>query len=560
MHYTHLFLLSLLCFSLTLSDPTTTTASIYYSKTTGKYKITQGILDPQAVATIRYTDSYERDGWDYLALSSYEGDDSKYADHIKAYGMGYLEGVITSKRIYPFYLNMKASEYYKNPNTDMPELTRQFLIENLSYMKTMSLQYKDTDPYWDQVYNFYRQMMGLIDGYNSVAPIHEQINAIDFQILISISDLGEIEYWKNPSARPNYAAMTKEEIIDFVEMHTHCSALIKVAPDFSDVWFGHNTWTSYNQMIRIFKEYKFITNTNVEASQVVYFSGFPGILNSNDDFYITNNDLYISETTHSVFNTTLYDYLTPHSLLSWMRTILANRLGHNGREWGEVFVRENSGTYNNQFMILDLSKINTTAKTIEDEALYIVEQLPGFHYEGDATHVLRKGYYPSYNVPFLESTRRTAGYYEKLESDPSMRETYDYYSCARANIFRRDNGKVSDMESFKKMLRYNDYVNDVLSNGNPSSTIASRRDLLIKEGSIRACFGAIDVKAASINEIKGKQNKKIHIIAGPTNENVETFEWSTSTCMSEDSVRWSHYGHVDKYDFGWVEYNTELFS
>lgn len=545
--------------SVTPQTPTTTTANIYYSKTTGKYTVTEGPLDPSAVASITYTTSYETTGWDYLTLSSYQGTDNKYPDYIKSYAMGYLEGVITSKRIYPFYLNMRSYHFHKHPNTSMPSITKQFLIENMEYMKQKALQYRTTDPYWDQVYNFYKQMTGLIDGYNSVAPLHEQINHIEFQVLNAVSDVDEMEYWKNPSARPNYESMTTQEIIDYVETHTHCSALIKIAADYSDIWFGHDTWTSYNKMNRIFKEYKYKTNTNVEASQVVAFSGFPGILASIDDFYITDNDLYITETTNSVFNTTIYDELTPKCLLSWIRTLVANRMAHTGKEWAEIFVKENSGTYNNQFDILDMKLINLTSKTIEQGALYIVEQLPGFYDMADVTHVLKRGYFPSYNIPYFDSTRRRAGYYEKIAGDPTLKDSYDYHTCIRANMFRRDQGKVVDMQSFKKLMRYNDYLNDPLTKGNPSNSIACRRDLLEKEGTARMCFGDIDSKVASINEVKGVKNKKIHIIAGPPNENVETFDWRTTKCRMDNPVRWTYYGQVEKYDFDWVEYNTQLF-
>ena len=35
------------------------------------------------------------------------------------------------------------------------------------------------------------------------------------------------------------------------------------------------------------------------------------------------------------------------------------------------------GTYNNQYMILDLKKINLT-NSIDDGALWVVEQIPGY--------------------------------------------------------------------------------------------------------------------------------------------------------------------------------------
>ena len=79
----------------------------------------------------------------------------------------------------------------------------------------------------------------------------------DFQILAAMSDLDELNYWNNPSAIPKFSEMTAKEIEDFVSLSTHCSSLIKLDPEYKDIWFGHNTWSGYNEMARMFKEYKF---------------------------------------------------------------------------------------------------------------------------------------------------------------------------------------------------------------------------------------------------------------------------------------------------------------
>ena len=120
-----------------------------------------------------------------------------------------------------------------------------------------------------------------------------------------------------------------------------------MAADYSDVWFGHNTWTSFASMTRIFKEYKFKTNNKSEKALTIAMSSYPGAINSIDDFYITSQDLFVTETTNSIFNNSLYDLLSPESLLVWQRVMVANRLSTTGKEWVEIFARYNSGTYNN---------------------------------------------------------------------------------------------------------------------------------------------------------------------------------------------------------------------
>ena len=49
-----------------------------------------------------------------------------------------------------------------------------------------------------------------------------------------------------------------------------------------------------------------------------------------------------------------------------------------------------SGTYNNQYMIIDLKEIELK-QTIKDNALWVVEQIPGYVAGGDQTAILRAG-------------------------------------------------------------------------------------------------------------------------------------------------------------------------
>lgn len=82
-------------------------ANVYYSSITGKYKFIQSTsIDPNAVASATYYKDYEKEGWDKLQISSYQGTDNKYKDYVKSYAMGYLEGILTYERIYSYYTNL----------------------------------------------------------------------------------------------------------------------------------------------------------------------------------------------------------------------------------------------------------------------------------------------------------------------------------------------------------------------------------------------------------------------------------------------------------------------
>jgi len=529
-------------------------ASVYYIKTTGKYQVVEGSIDRMAAAYAKYTPSYEKKGWDFLVLSSYDGIDDKYSDEVKNYAMGYLEGVLTYKRIYPSYYNLNNYKYYKNNGT-MPNSTYEFFQKNLEFMKNMTTLYKDNDSYWHEVNNLYMQMRGLHEGYNSKVPINEKIDLVHFQTVISLGDVDEIGNWKKED-RPDYSKMSTEELMNYIELRSHCSAFLKVADDLSDVWFGHNTWTTYNKLIRIYKEYKYVPNSQFPIkSKSITMSSYPAAVNSQDDFYITDANLYIAETTNHVHDLNLFDLLSPNTLMCWMRTMVANRLTDDAYSWAQVFSKYNSGTYNNQFQVLDLKLIDTENKRISPGAFYVVEQLPGSCDVQDVTDNLKKGYWPSYNTPFIRSVREKSGVIDAIIQNPNLTVTQDYDTCARAKIFRRDQNKVKDILTYQKLIRYNDYKNDEFSEGQPNLSIAARYDLNEENPS---CYGCTDAKFASINEIKTTGKKIVHIIAGPTTDGQEPFIWSQARCKDTDEIRFKIIGQVDEYNFDWIDYEITL--
>uniref|UniRef100_H2ZST5 Phospholipase B-like n=1 Tax=Latimeria chalumnae TaxID=7897 RepID=H2ZST5_LATCH len=124
-----------------------------------------------------------------------------------------------------------------------------------------------------------------------------------------------------------------------------------------------------------------------------------GALESLDDFYLLSSNLVVLQTTNLVFNETLFKSVTPKSLLAWQRVRVANMMANSGKSWAQTFASYNSGTYNNQYMVLDLKQI-TLKKEIRKGALYIVEQIPTFVEFSDQTTLLRTvRYWPSYSIP-----------------------------------------------------------------------------------------------------------------------------------------------------------------
>lgn len=56
-----------------------------------------------------------------------------------------------------------------------------------------------------------------------------------------------------------------------------------------------------------------------------------------DDFYLSESGLVVLETTDHIFDPTVFDALSTHTLLSWQRVRTALLLANSGEEWVSIF-------------------------------------------------------------------------------------------------------------------------------------------------------------------------------------------------------------------------------
>merc|ERR1719401_28124 len=153
--------------------------------------------------------------------------------------------------------------------------------------------------------------------------------------------------------------------------------------------------------------------------------------------------------------------------------MVANQLATSGPEWMRIFQKHNSGTYNDQWMVVDYSKF-TPGEPLPEGVLTVGEQLPGyFHYE-DQTETLSYGYWPSYNVAFYPETGRL------IKQDVTVKTkgfAFSYQMAPRAQVYRRDQGTVRSDEDMQRMMRYNQFQTDPIARGDPCNQPACRQDL-----------------------------------------------------------------------------------
>eukprot|EP00049_Salpingoeca_infusionum_P011479 m.199418 g.199418 ORF g.199418 m.199418 type:complete len:533 (-) comp14943_c0_seq1:2649-4247(-) len=433
------------------------------------------------------------------------------SDQDQYYAAGYLEGVLTASEIYDQHHNLLAvfSSLANGPNQNMTS----FLKTQTAWVDA-NVKNNTQDPFWVQVGLIMAQYQGLQDGYDSVAPSNMSLDWFAFALLNGCGDMFDLIPKTDSTQKPNFEKMTTAEFKSYRQTTGHCSALVKLTDDFSQMYMSHSSWFNYQVTMRILKHYNFQAKNSV--TKKLTFSSYAGFLESLDDFYLMDAGLVMLQTTNNVF-TDLDKYIVPQSLLSWIRVRVACALATDGQSWSEYMSRHNSGTYNNQYMVVDLNKF-TPGQPLPDGLLWVSEQIPGTFQYGDQTAILAKGYWPSYNVPFYENIYNMSGYPAMVEKHGTGQS---YQLAPRAMIFRRDQSTVVDMDSFKAIMRYNNYLNDPLANGDPWAAICSRGDLASTNASPDGCY---DTKVTNYDRALKMQSE---VVNGPTvSHGLPPFSWT----------------------------------
>ena len=294
---------------------------------------------------------------------------------------------------------------------------------------------------------------------------------------------------------------------------------------------------------RLYKTYSLPVQRNGEwAVHTVGFSSSPSWLSSIDDWYMTANtsDLAVIETSHGINNKALYKKLTPDSVLCWIRTIVANTLATDGASWAETFSYNHSGTYNNEWQVIDLNKFTVGKQPTKDDGLLtILEEIPGqIHWEDMTDTLGKEGFWPSFNVPYFSDIQRAAGY------TPS-----DWTDDDRHCLFTQLQESVVDMDTMERVMRHNDFKHDKCSHHNAcTGAIACRADLGVVG---KQMFGALDAKWSSYTH--GYKTLKTQANAGPTHDTQPVFCWSPA---SKDP----HYGHPTCFNFTTTEMVPHQFA
>lgn len=507
-------------------------ATVYWLKAEKSFQV-KDILDKSGQAYGFYNNSVQTTGWGILEIKAGHGNQA-VSNEILMYAAGFLEGYLTAPHMSDHVANLYSQLIQ---TATIEEKVKDFMRKQDKWTRQQIKNNKD-DPFWRHAGYLIAQLDGLYMGTKEWAKRQKKTPLTEFQVqfLNVVGDLLDlIPSFNSNSPRFDYNIIPQGPQSYQWDMG-HCSALIKVLPGYENVYFAHSSWFTYAATLRIYKHWDFRIDDPQTSSGRASFSSYPGFLMSLDDFYILGSGLVMLQTTNSVFNTSLLKQVVPESLYAWQRVRIANMMADSGKSWAQIFEKENSGTYNNQYMVLDTNKIKLK-RTLEDGTLYIIEQIPTLVEYSDQTNVLRKGYWPSYNVPFHDNIYNMSGYntlVKKLGLD------FSYELAPRAKIFRRDQGTVTNMQTMKAIMRYNNYKKDPYAKHNPCSTICCRQDLSPTSPSPSGCY---DSKVADIT--LAAKFTAFAISGPPVEEGLPVFSWNRFNHTK-------HQGLPDSYNFDFI--------
>lgn len=477
-----------------------------------------------------------QEGWSYLEVET----NPSVEDGIQAYAAGALEAHLTRQLMDNHWLNMFGG--YCRGNSLYCSRLRQFFDANIGFSQGMQDLHRETDSYWHMVDLQMTQLAGLNDVFeNQELNYKNRLTRTSRVLFLSaIGDLLDLEL----------------KFGRFKDLHSlmalTCSALIKIAPGNKDIYFAHTSWFTYKSMLRMQKKYKFPWHTagqsnttgGIVPGHTITMSSYPGCLNSFDDFYLTSAGLAVMETSLKNTNHQLLRYVRPNSgPLTWVRNMVASRLATSGSQWAAIFSRFNSGTYNNQWMVLDY-KLFIPGGSLQPGMLWLVEQLPGIMESADITTVFQKqGYWASYNEAYLPSIAPET-------RPPGWERARNHYDLdPRARTARVMHEHATDMDAMKAFMRftvqsgvcplpcnYSQLIADELASACP------RFDLLLRGPS-----GGTDTKITNSGLF---ESLEFEAVSGPTAQGVPPFSWHRSPFGAVAA----HYGQPDTWRFGFVRH------
>ncbi|XP_045537752.1 putative phospholipase B-like 2 isoform X3 [Papilio machaon] len=449
-------------------------------------------------------------GWAFLEVHT----SKDVTDEQQAYAAGFIEGYLTRDLIWMHWQNMLKGYCYNK--TDLCGLIEEFIEKNENYIASMVFL-NEIDPYWYQVKLYYIQLEGLAVGYNqATSDPYQWLTARD---MVWINMLGDLDDLALSLALP-------KNLPDGLLFGDHCTGLIKLLPDFKNLYTAHATWNSYQSMLRLQKMY--VLHYKVSPLDKKRIPGYKMAFTSYPAFVQTTSTSYL-------------------------------RAWSPGRPPSATVTRPSLASSIHYVYIVDYNKFTPSSKVCKGKAekglLWVIEQLPGYTEAADLTEQLvNTTYFPSYNIPYFPTIFNLSGGNVRVAT---FGDWFGYKTNPRANILKEKQAGITNLRDMFNTMRYNDFKHDPLSRCacvppySACNAIAARNDLNPANGTFpfralgHRSHGGTDAKVTSWQL---RKNYEFVAVSGPTfniSRGIPPFVWSEF----DMGANLPHIGHPDVWAF-----------
>lgn len=540
------------------------------------------------IAKVNYIKSINNsEGWNKLHIKTYNDKEGVVNSLLQCYTAGYLEGFISFDDISNYFNNIHVffRDYSKESLDNLYkiyDLVYNSLIKKLEspeFLNDLEKKTQQEKEQWNYYFCILMQLDGLVNGYNSniednnIQNLKKKLSLLDFLLINSEGNYGDIKSVIEMSDIKKYdladnidfsSKETLEKVFNTSDInkiwrnmlkHSHCSVIVKLVKDMNgkyDIFAGHDTWSSYAELVRTLKTYDFAfdsefyknhENTSDYAIQDpliinqrkrISFSSYPGVLFSGDDFYVLDSNIVLLQTTLNVLNQYRYQKLIDFEnyVPEFMRLMAINYTATSGKNWADLYKSSKNSLYITQWIVVDykeLEKVNNLNNNLDSDfnnlknIAFLLEEIPRNIFVKDVTKELFKNtYLGSFNLPAFSESLEILGY-NKLRFNLDNPDIND-----RGFILKNINSSIIDSNSFALAISHNRYNTSSVGNfindpsiRDPSKAMMARYDLT--DDTSDNYFGGIDYKFVNSELVK---NLEFKAKLGPTyNEDIKPFEF-----------------------------------
>ncbi|KAI8436683.1 hypothetical protein MSG28_010171 [Choristoneura fumiferana] len=530
-------------------------ATVFYSNKTG-YRIeywgqSNELTDiPKGVARAHFRMDIDTTGWSLLEVET----DASYPDEIQAYAAGIVEGALTWYLIHTHLENTIRAKCEDTPREKQCDKLRDTLDRSVNIWKTKGAERGAVEPFWHHVSLHYTQISGIYTGWKH--GVERSMNEYE----TDISDL----YWLNAVAEAAEIQRKLNISLDdqaLTSVSGLSSALLRIVNVTTEdggiakkLYVAQNGAGSYSSMTRILKRYKLNYHLTAKSPILVPgtsvdFSGYPGSITSQDEFYVVkgaNHNMVVTGTSLNNYNNNLWKVVNiTEQVPAAPRVSTANHLAADASSWAHLLAASNSGTACKQWLVVDFTRLAHLNKTVDKSKaenkefvpesvlskdvrhivvhrtsaghnkglVRLIEQVPGRTHSADLSDaLLEQGYWATYGLPFFKDI---AEHTQVDKMEELHGEIFSESQSPRAIMFKRGFKNATSLDSIIALMRQNN-VTAMNRASNETVKCSGKIDCIFNDIGYWSVLGVRGDIAAQYKEAYGVIDTKV--VAGTSTQ------------------------------------------